>query len=132
MAAFVSPRRRERNGEVRTLAIVKKRDLRKADEAVREFILTGSTTVDPENLSGQITKEFLRNYAILEGGAVTLKRLRYDVDKTIRALSESPISQESKDGLSRVLRGEWKARVYPCMRTILRTKSRRTIRRTYE
>jgi putative phosphoesterase len=48
-------------------------------------------------------------YAILEGGKVTLKRLPYDVDRTIRALAESPISQESKDGLSRVLRGEWKS-----------------------
>jgi putative phosphoesterase len=45
-------------------------------------------------------------YAILEGGAVTLKRLPYDVEETIRALAQSPISQESKEGLSRVLRGE--------------------------
>jgi putative phosphoesterase len=45
-------------------------------------------------------------YAILENGVVTLKRLAYDVDKTIKALLASPISQESKEGLSRVLRGE--------------------------
>lgn len=48
-------------------------------------------------------------YALLHDGSVTLKRASYDADKTIRALSQSPISQESKEGLSRVLRGEWKS-----------------------
>lgn len=48
-------------------------------------------------------------YAILENSAVTLRRLAYDVDETIRALVQSPISQESKEGLSRVLKGVWRS-----------------------
>jgi putative phosphoesterase len=45
-------------------------------------------------------------YAILESGVVSLKRLAYDVNETIKALLTSPISQECKKGLSQVLRGE--------------------------
>ena len=49
-------------------------------------------------------------YAVLEDGDLTLKRIPYDVQKTIDALMTSPISKESKDGLSKVLKGEWKER----------------------
>jgi putative phosphoesterase len=48
-------------------------------------------------------------YAVLQDGSLTLKRVPYAVDKTIRALTASPISQESKMGLSQVLLGEWKS-----------------------
>jgi putative phosphoesterase len=44
-------------------------------------------------------------YAVLENGNVTLHRILYDVEKTIDALLQSPISTESKTGLSKVLRG---------------------------
>lgn len=45
-------------------------------------------------------------YAVLEDGNVTLHRIPYDVEKTINALQKSPISEESKEGLSKVLRGQ--------------------------
>jgi putative phosphoesterase len=48
-------------------------------------------------------------YAVLQSGMVCLKRISYEVDKTISALWDCPISRDSKEGLSRVLRGEWKA-----------------------
>jgi putative phosphoesterase len=47
-------------------------------------------------------------YAILEDGDLVLKRIPYDVKMTLKALMESPISQESKDGLSRILKCESK------------------------
>jgi putative phosphoesterase len=49
-------------------------------------------------------------YAILENGDVQLKRISYDVERTIGALNTAPISQASKDGLAKVLRGEWRAK----------------------
>jgi putative phosphoesterase len=48
-------------------------------------------------------------YAIFDNGELILKRIPYNVQRTIDALMESPISQKSKDGLSKVLSGEWKA-----------------------
>jgi putative phosphoesterase len=45
-------------------------------------------------------------YAVFENEKVKLRRVPYDVEKTIRALLESPISLESKEGLARVLRGQ--------------------------
>jgi len=44
-------------------------------------------------------------YAILEDGAIILHRISYDVEKTVKALRESPISNASKKGLENVLRG---------------------------
>jgi len=44
-------------------------------------------------------------YAILENADIVLKRIPYDVDRTLNALRASPISQESKEGLSAVLMG---------------------------
>jgi len=49
-------------------------------------------------------------YAVLEDCDLILKRIPYDVQRTIDALIASPISMESKDGLSKVLKGEWKER----------------------
>lgn len=45
-------------------------------------------------------------YAIVQDGEVRLKRIAYDVDRTIQALDTSPISKKSKEGLAKVLRGE--------------------------
>jgi putative phosphoesterase len=44
-------------------------------------------------------------YAILQEGKVLLNRIPYDVQRTVDALMESPISKESRDGLTRVLLG---------------------------
>jgi putative phosphoesterase len=45
-------------------------------------------------------------YAVLEDGELTLKRIPYDIKMTLEALMESPISQTSKEGLSKILKGE--------------------------
>jgi putative phosphoesterase len=45
-------------------------------------------------------------YAMMENGEIALHRVPYDVERTIKALAESPISNKSKKGLERVLRGE--------------------------
>jgi putative phosphoesterase len=47
-------------------------------------------------------------YAVIHDGEVTLHRIPYDVQKTVSALQKAPISKESKEGLTKVLRGEWK------------------------
>jgi len=44
-------------------------------------------------------------YAVLRDGKITLRRIEYDVERTVAALNESPISQQSKEGLARILRG---------------------------
>ncbi len=44
-------------------------------------------------------------YAVLENREITLHRIPYNVEKTIRALCDSPVSKASKEGLTRVLRG---------------------------
>lgn len=48
-------------------------------------------------------------YAVMQDGDITLHRIPYDVERTIRALNAGPISNESKQGLTKVLRGEWKS-----------------------
>ena len=45
-------------------------------------------------------------YALLENGTIALHRISYDVEKTIKAFRKSPISNESKKGLERILRGQ--------------------------
>jgi putative phosphoesterase len=45
-------------------------------------------------------------YALLREGEITEHRLEYDVERTIEALWKAPISEESKKGLTIVLRGE--------------------------
>ena len=45
-------------------------------------------------------------YAVLRDGKLDLRRIEYDVERTIRALYKAPISQTSKDGLATVLRGQ--------------------------
>jgi putative phosphoesterase len=45
-------------------------------------------------------------YAVVQDGRVQLKRIPYDVERTIQGLSASPISRTSKEGLAKVLRGE--------------------------
>jgi len=47
-------------------------------------------------------------YAMIREGELTLHRIQYDVERTIVALDKAPISKESKEGLTKVLRGEWK------------------------
>ena len=45
-------------------------------------------------------------YAVLRDGKIDLRRVEYDVQKTIAALSTAPISQFSKEGLAGVLLGK--------------------------
>jgi putative phosphoesterase len=45
-------------------------------------------------------------YAFLRDGTIEFHRVKYDVERTVNALWKAPISQESKEGLTRVLRGE--------------------------
>jgi len=45
-------------------------------------------------------------YAVLRDGKLDLRRLEYDVERTIDALYRAPISEASKDGLASVLRGQ--------------------------
>ena len=44
-------------------------------------------------------------YAVLENEQITLHRIPYNVEETIEALWKSPVSKESKEGLTQVLRG---------------------------
>jgi putative phosphoesterase len=44
-------------------------------------------------------------YAVLEDQEITLHRISYDLERTIKTLWESQISRTSKEGLTRVLRG---------------------------
>jgi putative phosphoesterase len=45
-------------------------------------------------------------YAVWRDGEIDLRRIEYDVQRTIGALKKSPISQASKTGLENVLRGQ--------------------------
>jgi len=45
-------------------------------------------------------------YALLQNGMITLHRVPYDVKKTVKALKGSTISNGSKKGLEKVLRGQ--------------------------
>lgn len=45
-------------------------------------------------------------YAVLQDGSVSLRRIEYDVERTIAALNNSPVSQTTKEGLARILKGE--------------------------
>jgi len=42
-------------------------------------------------------------YAVYENGSITLKRIGYDVDRTINDLMKSPIAQSCKEGLKKIL-----------------------------
>jgi erythromycin esterase-like protein len=42
-------------------------------------------------------------YAVYEDGEMHLKRIDYDVEKTISDLMNSPISQNIKEGLKKIL-----------------------------
>ncbi|HTR80288.1 MAG TPA: YfcE family phosphodiesterase [Bacteroidota bacterium] len=44
-------------------------------------------------------------YAIMENQEISLRRISYDAEETIRALWKCPVSQTTKMGLTRVLRG---------------------------
>jgi putative phosphoesterase len=44
-------------------------------------------------------------YAVLENREITLHRIPYNVEETIKALWDSPVSKMSKEGLTRVLNG---------------------------
>ena len=45
-------------------------------------------------------------YALLADGQIQLKRLEYDVDRTIAAILAAPLSEQSKTFLTAVLRGQ--------------------------
>jgi putative phosphoesterase len=45
-------------------------------------------------------------YAVLSDGKLDLRRIDYNVEKTIEALNLAPVSRATKDGLARILRGE--------------------------
>jgi len=45
-------------------------------------------------------------YAVLRDGELDLRRIEYDVERTIAALAKAPISEASKKGLTGVLRGQ--------------------------
>jgi putative phosphoesterase len=93
----------------------------KAVEAIKvEFVFLGHTHVQ---FKKQVGNTLVVNpgsiglardggqacYAVLNNGSVSLHRISYDMKRTIVALQKSPISQHSKEGLEKVLRGEWKA-----------------------
>jgi putative phosphoesterase len=44
-------------------------------------------------------------YAVFDGKTMAVKRVTYDVDRTIRALQQAPLPAHVIDGLSQVLRG---------------------------
>ncbi|HEX2869385.1 MAG TPA: metallophosphoesterase family protein [Ignavibacteriales bacterium] len=44
-------------------------------------------------------------YATITDGQIKLHRLPYDVERTVKALMDSPVSEESKQGLTNVLYG---------------------------
>lgn len=84
------------------------------NNVIAEYILVGHTHI-------QYKKQFEYNlvinpgsvglardggqacYAVYENGNVTLKRIDYDVDKTINDLMNSPLSKNVKEGLKKVL-----------------------------
>ena len=84
------------------------------DDIVAEYVLVGHTHVQYEK---KIEYDLIVNpgsvglardggqacYAIYENGNITLKRIDYDVKKTIKDLMKSPLSQQVKDGLKNVL-----------------------------
>ena len=84
------------------------------DDIVAEYVLVGHTHVQYEK---KIEYDLIVNpgsvglardggqacYAIYENGNITLKRIDYDVEKTIKDLMKSPLSQQVKDGLKNVL-----------------------------
>jgi putative phosphoesterase len=90
------------------------------DEAVEgitaEFVLLGHTHVQFKKHVGRTTVVnpgsvgLARDggqacYAVLRDGKIDLRRAEYDVQRTIDALSNAPISQFSKEGLASVLLG---------------------------
>lgn len=44
-------------------------------------------------------------YAVLDGGRLTLRRVHYDVDRTVEALRKAPLPRHVVEGLAGVLRG---------------------------
>jgi len=82
-----------------------------------EFVLLGHTHVQFKKYVGRTrvvnpgSVRLARDggiacYAVLRDGKLDLRRVEYDVERVVAALHEGPISQESKDGLARVLRGQ--------------------------
>jgi len=82
-----------------------------------EFVLLGHTHVQFKKYVGRTTVVnpgsvgLARDggqacYAVLRDGKIDLRRIEYDVQKTIAALSRAPISQFCKEGLAGVLLGK--------------------------
>jgi diadenosine tetraphosphatase ApaH/serine/threonine PP2A family protein phosphatase len=44
------------------------------------------------------------SYAVIEDGEVTLKRIAYDIERTIRDLRALPVPTQIADGLASILR----------------------------
>ncbi len=79
-----------------------------------EYILVGHTHIQYQK---EVTDSLIINpgsvglardgskacYAVYENNILYLKKIDYDVDKTISDLMESPISQSCKDGLKKIL-----------------------------
>ena len=92
-------------------------DINKAVESVTEqIVLLGHTHIQFKKRAGDTlavnpgSVGLARDggkacYAVLENREITLHRIPYNVEKTIKALWDSPISKESKESLTRVLRG---------------------------
>jgi putative phosphoesterase len=65
----------------------------------------GSTTVINPGSVGLARDGGGACYAVIEGGRPLLRRIPYDVERTIQAIDQSPISPSSKAGLAAILRG---------------------------
>ena len=84
------------------------------DDIIAEYILIGHTHVQYEK---KVDYNLIVNpgsvglardggeacYAIFENGKITLKRINYDVDETIRDLKKAPLEEKIISGLTNVL-----------------------------
>jgi putative phosphoesterase len=82
-----------------------------------DFVLLGHTHVQGMGTFGQLTVVnpgsvgLARDhggevcYAVCTGATVELKRIPYDVDRTVALLRQAPLPQAVIDGLTRILRG---------------------------
>ena len=84
------------------------------DDIIAEYILIGHTHVQYEK---KVDYNLIVNpgsvglardggeacYAIFENGKITLKRINYDVDETIRDLKKAPLEEKIISGLTKVL-----------------------------
>jgi putative phosphoesterase len=72
-------------------------------QGVRSF---GSTTVlNPGSVGLSRDGGGEACYAVLEGNLLKLKRVPYEVDRTVKALQKAPLPKHVSEGLAKVLRG---------------------------